>query len=129
MQRVGWDRYVTFFSLAIAGCAVDLWTKHWIFGRLGRPHESDPIWLVDEVFGLETHLNEGALFGMGQGQTAVFAALSIGAAIGGAPPQAEMDPTRTGRTDRAAEPRNRLSIARPISAIPGICHFFRPERI
>jgi signal peptidase II len=82
MQRVAWDRYATFFVLAIAGCAVDLWTKHWIFGKLGMPRQSDPIWLVDEVFGLETHLNEGALFGVGQGQTAMFAALSIGAAIG-----------------------------------------------
>lgn len=40
------------------------------------------IWLIDGIFGFETSLNEGALFGIGQGQVVFFASLSIVAAIG-----------------------------------------------
>ena len=40
------------------------------------------MWLWDNVFGLTTSLNEGALFGIGQGRVALFAALSIVALIG-----------------------------------------------
>ena len=39
-------------------------------------------WLWQNVFGFQTSLNEGALFGMGQGFWPVFAALSVIAAIG-----------------------------------------------
>ena len=38
--------------------------------------------LSTEVFGFETNLNEGALFGIGQGQVCVFAGLSFVAALG-----------------------------------------------
>lgn len=51
----------------------------WLVGQ-GR-HEP-PIWVIHEVFGFETSLNEGALFGIGQGQVLVFALLSIVAAVG-----------------------------------------------
>ncbi len=69
------------------GCAIDLWTKHWIFQRLGNFQSNGgisepPIELIRGVFSLETHLNEGALFGIGQGQAMWFAALSILAAVG-----------------------------------------------
>jgi signal peptidase II len=79
------SRYLVFFSVASGGCAVDLATKHWIFARLGVPKRDahDHIWwLWDRVFGFQTSLNEGALFGMGQGMWAVFAVLSIIAALG-----------------------------------------------
>jgi len=82
MTAVPTHRYVLFFSIAAAGCALDLWTKSWIFGRLGMPGESPPIWLVDHVFSLTTSLNEGALFGVGQGRTSLFGALSVIAALG-----------------------------------------------
>jgi signal peptidase II len=39
-------------------------------------------WLWDDVFGFQITLNEGALFGMGQGLWPLFAALSVGAVIG-----------------------------------------------
>lgn len=77
-QAVPLNRYVAFFAIAIGGCAIDLATKTWMFANLdGRTW-----WLIDGVFGFQTALNEGALFGVGQGLSFFFAALSIGAAIG-----------------------------------------------
>ncbi|MEX0585791.1 MAG: signal peptidase II [Pirellulales bacterium] len=77
------SRYLLFFSLATVGCAVDLWTKSWIFARLGMPDADGrfiPVW--DEILILQTNLNEGALFGMGQGYFGWFAVLSVLAGIG-----------------------------------------------
>lgn len=76
MRRCG-----LFFLIVLAGVAADLSTKSWIFNRLGFP-PSPPWWLCGKVFGLETSINEGALFGMGQGGVPVFIALSVAAAIG-----------------------------------------------
>ena len=80
MRQIPVQRYVIFAGVAIAGCAVDLATKSWIFGRLGYPPR-DVIWIVPGMLSLETSLNEGALFGVGQGLVALFATLSILAAI------------------------------------------------
>ena len=82
MKAVPIRRYVLFAILAAVGCGADLVTKHWIFKRLGMPHRQPSIWLFDEVFGFTTSLNEGALFGIGQGQGIVFASLSIAAVLG-----------------------------------------------
>ena len=70
--------------VAIAGCAaaIDLVTKWSIFQRLGMPGERPGIVLVPKILALETNLNEGALFGMGQGFGAVFAAVSLCAIAG-----------------------------------------------
>ena len=77
------NRYIVFFTLAIVGCAADLVTKSWVFDRIGPPgNQGPPIVLWPGVFSLTTSLNEGALFGIGQGMTPVFAALSVVAAIG-----------------------------------------------
>ena len=78
------NRYFVFLTLAIAGCAADLATKNWIFDRLGAPgpDQADPLVIWPGVFALTTSLNEGALFGIGQGMTPVFAALSVVAAVG-----------------------------------------------
>ncbi len=81
MRAVPANRYIVFFAIAIIGCLVDLATKSWIFGRLGSP-PGPTWWLWEDVFGFQTNLNEGALFGMGQGMTEVFAALSVAAAVG-----------------------------------------------
>jgi signal peptidase II len=75
------SRYLLFLSVAAGGCAVDLATKHWIFDKLGMPAGKAPWWLWKDVFGFQTSLNEGALFGMGQGMVPVFAVLSIAAAV------------------------------------------------
>ena len=80
MRDVPGSRLLVFIAIAGLGCAVDLATKHWIFQRLGFPQQ-ETIWLVPDVLSLETSLNEGALFGVGQGFTFVFAALSLAAGV------------------------------------------------
>ena len=83
-KAVPLSRYLVFFSVAIAGCAVDLATKSWMFSYLDMPGgpRSRTWWIWKDVFGFQTSLNEGALFGMGQGFSWVFAAISICAAVG-----------------------------------------------
>ena len=75
----GW---FTFVATAALSAAVDLATKSAIFAQLGMPGERPAIVLVPGMLSLETNLNEGALFGMGQGLGVVFAAVSL-CAIGG----------------------------------------------
>lgn len=82
-QAVPLSRYLVFFSVAIGGCAVDLATKSWMFSYLGMPGslESRTVWVWEDVFGFQASLNEGALFGMGQGFSWLFAVLSICAVV------------------------------------------------
>jgi signal peptidase II len=68
--------------IALTGCALDLGTKRWIFDRLGMPDPRRRISLIDGILSLETSLNEGALFGIGQGQRLLFVALSLVAVVG-----------------------------------------------
>jgi len=82
MKAVPRHPYLLFAAIAICGAVVDLLTKHWIFGVLGMPHSRPSWWLVDEIFGFTTSLNEGALFGIGQGQGLIFSGLSLLAMIG-----------------------------------------------
>lgn len=81
MPAVPARRYVLFCGIAVGGCAVDLVTKHVAFDRLGMPGGAS-YWLIHEIFGFTTSLNEGALFGIGQGQGMIFCALSVVAALG-----------------------------------------------
>lgn len=81
MRAVPANRYFVFFSIAIIGCVVDLATKSWIVGRLGVA-PARPWWLWTDVFGLQVSLNDGALFGMGEGKVVLFVSLSIVAALG-----------------------------------------------
>ena len=86
-SRLPLSRYLVFATIASIGCALDLLTKHWVFARLSVPfieggRFSPPIWLVQDIFGFETSLNEGAVFGVGQGLVLVFAGLSMLAALG-----------------------------------------------
>lgn len=83
----GTTRLVVFLGLVLLGTSLDLWTKHVIFRQLGAPRvegplAAPPIWLIEGIFGFETSLNEGALFGLGQGHVVVFAVLSCVAGIG-----------------------------------------------
>lgn len=81
MKAIPLSRYLLFFSIALGGCLADLFTKHWIFARLRMPAPGkEPWWVWEGVFGFQTSLNQGALFGIGQGMTPVFAGLSIAAA-------------------------------------------------
>jgi signal peptidase II len=82
MNAIPKRNYAVFFFIAAVGCLVDLLTKHWIFAWLGMPGEQPSYWLISNVFGFTTNLNEGALFGVGQGQVAFFSVLSVAAALG-----------------------------------------------
>ena len=72
--------------LVVVVCAVlalgwDLWTKNAVFAKLGCPGNL-PVWKgqilgISIRFELETTFNHGALWGMGQGQTWLFASLSF----------------------------------------------------
>ncbi|MFO0014522.1 MAG: signal peptidase II [Planctomycetota bacterium] len=70
-------RLWTYIGLAIFGCGCDLWTKQAIFQTLGLPGERPPMWLIQDYVGFETAINQGALFGMGQGLGWLFGAMSI----------------------------------------------------
>jgi signal peptidase II len=79
-KAVPFSRYLMFISVVSFVLAADLASKTWMFThlRFGDP----PDWLWQGVFGFQVNLNEGALFGMGQGLWPLFAALSLGAAVG-----------------------------------------------
>jgi signal peptidase II len=81
MRAVPFNRYIVFFSIAIAGCAVDLASKSWIFNHPGVS-DGQVWWIWQGVFGFKTDTNTGMLFGMGRGLTPLFAALSVAAALG-----------------------------------------------
>jgi signal peptidase II len=83
MRAVPLNRYCVFFLIAGTGLALDLATKRWMFDWLGMPSGREPYWIWPQVqvFGFQTSLNEGALFGMGQGMVWFFALLSIAAAM------------------------------------------------
>jgi signal peptidase II len=82
MKAVPATRLIAFVSIVVVGCAVDLATKQWVFSWLGMPGHSPSYWLIENLLGFTTSLNEGALFGMGQGRVSLFAAMSMLAAIG-----------------------------------------------
>lgn len=75
-----------FFICTVLGAVADLETKNRVFAALGKPGEylrfeqpekNATYWLLEGVFGFQTTLNEGALFGFWEGMTTVLAALSI----------------------------------------------------
>lgn len=70
------SRLTLFFLVALVAVVADLATKHWIFAKLGRPGEQGVWWQIEDVFGQQTSLNQGAAFGLGQGQIPLFVALS-----------------------------------------------------
>jgi signal peptidase II len=81
---VGKSRYLLFAAIASTGILADLATKHWIFAWLGdpwRPKCRQPWWVFQDLAGFQTSLNQGALFGFGQGWTMLFASLSVLATI------------------------------------------------
>ena len=85
MKAVPLNRYIVFFSIAIAGCAVDLLTKWYAFEHLGMPGERRSYTAWEDVLVFSTSLNAGAVFGMGEGVASAataFAVLSVIAALG-----------------------------------------------
>jgi signal peptidase II len=83
--RVPRGRAVLFGAIALAALVSDLWSKHAVFDLLGNGGQTPWTkrwfggWMT---FNLHTTLNEGALWGIGQGGTPIFAALSVIAAAG-----------------------------------------------
>ncbi len=77
------SRVVLFGAIVAFGLVVDLASKSVVFARLGYPHRSsDWTWGTPLLWGrfdirLTTSFNQGALFGLGQGFTPVFALLSV----------------------------------------------------
>ncbi|MFQ5732254.1 MAG: signal peptidase II [Planctomycetaceae bacterium] len=103
MKRYPANRFVLFAVIACAGAVLDLGSKHIVFSDLGYPagrltyqqglHDTfahNPHidgqsilymngWLKFRLF---TSFNEGALWGVGQGFTGMFAAASLAAIVG-----------------------------------------------
>ena len=86
LERGGLSRsapgWAWFLSLALGAATADLVSKWVLFARLGMPGQSAPVILVPGMLTLETNLNEGALFGMGQGMGTLFAGVSFAAIAG-----------------------------------------------
>lgn len=77
------SRIPVYIVIAVTALTIDLVTKSFVFQKLGVFQGTD--WLLNRGgirFELHTSLNEGALWGMGQGFASVFALLSIGAVSG-----------------------------------------------
>lgn len=86
MSPIPRNRYVAFLLIALLGLAIDLGSKDAIFARLGgvglagaEVYDFFGSWLTFRLF---TSINHGALWGIGQGMTWLFALLSIVAASG-----------------------------------------------
>ncbi|MBC8355559.1 MAG: signal peptidase II [Planctomycetes bacterium] len=73
---------MVFGTVSTLGCAADLLTKQLVFQWRGLPRAGNEWWLCEPYIGIETAVNEGALFGMGGGHGRIFAGLSIVAAVG-----------------------------------------------
>ena len=79
-----WFRLVLFFLIAVIGFLIDLSTKNWIFGKMMPPNmeHADVWWMWIDVFGFQITLNQGALFGIGQGKVWLFVIFSLIALLG-----------------------------------------------
>ena len=82
MDRLPRNRMVIYGTVTTMACAVDLWSKQFAFDQLGLFGRTE--WLLDSWvrFEFHTNLNQGALWGMGQGFAPGFAALSVVAFCG-----------------------------------------------
>jgi signal peptidase II len=83
MKAAGTPRLLlVFFGLMAAGFALDVWTKRLAFQELDYDLDGRVYWLWPGVFGFQTSLNDGALFGFFQGGRPIFVCLSVAALIG-----------------------------------------------
>src|SRR5687768_7436117 len=73
-------RHLAFWLLAALGLGADLGSKHWMFSQADLL-AGGVKWVWQGHAGFQLSLNEGALFGLGQGGVWVFAACSIAAAV------------------------------------------------
>jgi signal peptidase II len=71
-----WRAVCLFLAVALVGLTADLLTKHWAFQSLGFL-DGSVYWVWQGVFGFQTTLNPGALFGIFAGKTALLVGLSL----------------------------------------------------
>ncbi len=87
-ERLPFSRYVLFFSPLVVGLAADLWTKAFMFQNYFDPlraveqYPQQKHWWVENIFGIQTSTNPGALFGLGAGYSWLFAIFSVVALVG-----------------------------------------------
>lgn len=74
--------WAVFVSIVAVTAAADLLTKAIAFKRLGMPGMNPGTVVIPNMLWWETNLNEGALFGMGQGMGWLFITVSLAALIG-----------------------------------------------
>ncbi len=82
VQVVPANRLLLFAVVSGAGCFLDLISKHLVFQWRGMPGELPIWWLSPNLVGIETSLNTGALFGLGQNKVMFFAVFSFVALFG-----------------------------------------------
>jgi len=82
IEKLPRNRLPVFVVLTLICLGIDLWSKEVVFQKFGLRNGTP--WLMDSWvrFRLFTSLNEGALWGMGQGFAWVFALLSVAAFAG-----------------------------------------------
>ncbi len=66
--------HLRFWSVAVAGVGLDLWSKHWAFATLRQGRSRV---LIPNVLEFHTTLNPGALFGLGASRTGLFVVASL----------------------------------------------------
>ncbi len=76
-EKLSRGKIILFTLVFIFGLISDLTTKQLIFVHLGMPGENPPEWIIPNVFGFQTSLNQGALFGVGQNMTWLFIVFSF----------------------------------------------------
>ena len=81
MNRVPLRRHLLFWLLVCAACGWDLYTKDTVFTKLGFPR-GESLWAKDWfnqgiTYRHFTTFNHGALWGVGQGKSYIFAGLSV----------------------------------------------------
>lgn len=70
----GWILFAVVFAVAAVS---DLLSKEVVFATLGMPGAHRGVPVVPGMLSIETNLNEGALFGMGQGFGVFFSVVSV----------------------------------------------------
>ena len=81
-QRANVMTWSVFTTLVTLTTAADLITKALAFNNLGMPGTSPGWTVVNNMLWYRTSLNEGALFGLGQGMGWFFISVSVAALIG-----------------------------------------------
>lgn len=81
MKSVPMGRQLLFWAIVVTTCGWDLYSKHDVFTSLGYPDGISP-WVHNLLggnvqFRFHTTFNHGALWGVGQGKSLLFAALSF----------------------------------------------------